>query len=357
MGCCLALVLSLRRSDQRHFSCQVVLLAQGRPSLHSIWHGREREVSARSILGVIVVDQSLLVVVAGVPGAVEKLLQRRLASYLPSVVLLQVESTLKDMALMLKAAVREALATDLTVSRTDLWNEAYGSAAEDKEVKELKQLHGGTGNPVLDEEQLCNLAMVSNERELVQFMLPILRSMFPQDHIVDSQDRTWPASKLRPDLFRCILYRQDPQKPEAGTPHEELLDCLDIFEGKMVIKDDGRGQLYEYLCRLPSKHSKGMVFDKKGFELIHVAGQESTRKALLQRIYGAWSDTGAEEVLRDFFLSTLHGNDCCGNLCDRLALFLFVSLAKTPREITLPSRPFLQAPPHSNSALQRRSKS
>ncbi|CAE7241416.1 unnamed protein product [Symbiodinium sp. CCMP2592] len=165
----------------------------------------------------------------------------------------QVESTLKDMALMLKAAVGEALATDLTVSRTDLWNEAYG---------------------------------------------------------------------------------QDPQEPETGTPHEELLDCLDIFEAKMVIKDDGRGQLYEYLCRLPSEHSKGMVFDKKGFELIHVAGQESTRKALLQRIYGAWSDTGAKEVLRDFFLSTLRGNDCCGNLCDRLALFLFVSLAEEHSDVS-----------------------
>ena len=78
------------------------------------------------------------------------------------------------------------------------------------------------------------------------------------------------------------------------------------------------GQLYYYLCRLPSEHARGMIFDKNGFELYHVAGRRETRKALLERICGAWSAPGGKKLLRDFFLSTLHGNGGCANLCDRL---------------------------------------
>ena len=86
----------------------------------------------------------------------------------------------------------------------------------------------------------------------------------------------------------------------VGAPREELLDCLDIIEAKMAIRDDGRGQLYEYLWRLSSEHSRGMVLERIGFELLYVAEQRNTRKALSQRIYGAWSDRGGQEVLRDF---------------------------------------------------------
>ena len=195
------------------------------------------------------------------------------------------------MALVVKAAVKEAMVTGLTVSRTALWKDAYGPDTKDQELRER------TGEPVLDAKQLSSLTGQSTEKDLVNFTLPILRSLFPEDKIVDSQNRRWPGSGLSPDLFRCMVCDGN---ASSGTPYKEMLDCVSVFEAKLAIKDDSRGQLYEYLCRLPSKHARGMVFDKRGFELYHVAGQPGSRKALLERICGAWSAPGGKKLLRDF---------------------------------------------------------
>ena len=196
-----------------------------------------------------------------------------------------------DLALVVKAAVKEAMVTGLTVSRTALWKDAYGPDTKDQELRER------TGEPVLDGKQLSSLTGQSTEKDLVAFTLPILRSLFPEDKIVDSQNRRWPESGLSPDLFRCMVYDGN---ASSGTPYKEMLDCVSVFEAKLAINDDSRGQLYEYLCRLPSKHARGMVFDKRGFELYHVAGQPGSRKALLERICGAWSAPGGKKLLRDF---------------------------------------------------------
>ncbi|CAE7691376.1 unnamed protein product [Symbiodinium sp. CCMP2592] len=203
----------------------------------------------------------------------------------------QVESTLADMALVVKTAVKEAMAIGLTVSRTVLWNDAYGPDTNDQE------LCGRTGEPVLSVKQLSSLTEQRTEQDLVAFILPTLRSLFPEDQIVDSQNRRWLLSGLSPDLFRCMVCDGN---AHSGTPHKEMLDCVSVFEAKLAIRNDGRGQLYEYLCRLPSKHARGMIFDKSGFELYHVAGQCGSRKALLERICGAWSAPGGKKLLCDF---------------------------------------------------------
>ena len=195
------------------------------------------------------------------------------------------------MALVVKAAVKAAMSTGLTVSRTALWKDAYGPDTKDHELGER------IGEPVLDAKQLSSLTGQSTEKDLVAFTLPILRSLFPEDQIVDSQSRRWPESGLSPDLFRCMVCNGN---ASSGTPYKEMLDCVSVFEAKLAIKDDSRGQLYEYLCRLPSKHARGMLFDKSGFELYHVAGQPGSRKALLERICGAWSAPGGKKLLCHF---------------------------------------------------------
>ena len=52
---------------------------------------------------------------------------------------------------MVKTAIKEAMATGLEVSRTDLWNDEYGPDTKDQELR------GGTGEPVLDAKQLSSL--------------------------------------------------------------------------------------------------------------------------------------------------------------------------------------------------------
>ena len=54
-----------------------------------------------------------------------------------------------------------------------------------------------------------------------------------------------------------------------------------------------------YVAFLPSM--QGACYSiKSGFELYHVAGQPGSRKALLERICGAWSAPGGKKLLRHF---------------------------------------------------------
>ena len=159
---------------------------------------------------------------------------------------------------------------------------------------------------VLPSTVLKALAKAKSEAEANAAMEAFLQTLKPEHFLVNCEHFDWAANVGTCDFFasRCYVERQlkDQKKQRKGTLYgiPALLDSVSaVYEGKLNLMPRDEDQIFKQLNATTATH--GLLYDKNGFTLLQVAGQQGQEKALQKIWYGRWNSKGVKQLFQDQF--------------------------------------------------------
>ena len=150
------------------------------------------------------------------------------------------------------------------------------------------------------------LEKADTEGKVNAAMEAFLQTLKPDHFLVNREHFDWAANVGTCDFFasRCYIERQvkDQQKQRNGTLYgiPALPDSASaVYEGKLSLMPHHEDQIFKQLNATTATH--GLLYDKKGFALQQVAGQQGQEKALQKIWYGRWHSKGVQKLFPDQF--------------------------------------------------------
>jgi hypothetical protein len=216
---------------------------------------------------------------------------------------------------IVSAIKKLSLAQDPTPTPSSLANTLVANLGENDRGVDGK----GSTDTILSIAQADELKEITSERRCVHFMTPVLRDIFKDAVVVNSEEFPWLRTQgqpQKPDLFISHRWaytsrtlsdnmvergQSDPAFRFGALYDTRLYDSVYLLDCKLTCTNEALGELIIHLQhqshQLPA-HSvvRGMLFGKYQFMLVKVQGQELT-----ERITGTWTEPGSKACIVEFF--------------------------------------------------------